>query len=152
MARAAPGRRTWGVVNPGSEYRFTIRTADGDLSRIDPYAREMTSSVGNGIVYDPTAFDWGDDAPVMPTWDELVIYEMHIGTLGAVGGSAAARSTARGGDCAISSTSACRRSRSCRRSSSPATSRGATTRRTCSPSSRRVWRARRVQGVHPRGA
>ena len=35
--------------------------ADGDLSRMDPYARHVTSSVGNSIVYDPAAFDWGDD-------------------------------------------------------------------------------------------
>lgn len=75
---------TWSVdvpgVGPGAEYRFTIRTPDGDLSRVDPYARHVTSSVGNGIVHDPHAFDWGDDAFTMPGWDDLVIYEMHIGT------------------------------------------------------------------------
>jgi 1,4-alpha-glucan branching enzyme len=80
---------TWSAdvagVAPGAEYRFTIRTSDGDLSRIDPYAREVTSSVGNGIVYDPAAFDWGDDEFEMPAWDDLVIYEMHIGTFGASG-------------------------------------------------------------------
>ena len=78
---------TWSAdvpgVAPGAEYRFTIRTANGDLSRIDPYAREMTNSVGNAIVYDPAAFDWGDDEFQMPAWDDLVIYEMHIGTFAA---------------------------------------------------------------------
>jgi len=78
---------TWSAdvagVEPGAEYRFTIRTAGGDLSRVDPYARHVTSSVGNAIVYDPTAFDWGDDAFRMPTWNDLVIYEMHIGTFAA---------------------------------------------------------------------
>src|SRR6188768_2473841 len=78
---------TWSVdvagVAPGAEYRFTIRTADGDLSKMDPYARHVTNSVGNGIVYDPDAFDWGDDPFEMPTWNDLVIYEMHIGTFGA---------------------------------------------------------------------
>jgi 1,4-alpha-glucan branching enzyme len=68
---------------PGDEYRFTIRTADGDLSRMDPYARQVTSSVGNCVVYDPAGFDWGDDAFRMPTWDDLVVYEMHIGTFAA---------------------------------------------------------------------
>ena len=42
---------TWSAdvpgVIPGAEYRFTIRTRDGDLSRMDPYARHVTSSVGN---------------------------------------------------------------------------------------------------------
>jgi len=75
---------TWSAdvndVEPGDEYRFRIRAADGDLWKLDPYARQMTNSVGNGIVYDPTAFDWGDDAFEMPSWDDLVIYEMHIGT------------------------------------------------------------------------
>jgi 1,4-alpha-glucan branching enzyme len=78
---------TWSAdvaaVEPGAEYRFTIRTADGDASRLDPYARHVTSSVGNAIVYDPAAFDWGDDAFRMPTWNDLVIYEMHIGTFAA---------------------------------------------------------------------
>ena len=78
---------TWSAdvpgVAPGAEYRFTIRTQAGDLSRVDPYARHVTSSVGNGIVYDPEGFDWGDDAFEMPAWDDLVIYEMHIGTFAA---------------------------------------------------------------------
>ena len=68
---------------PGAEYRFTIRTSEGDLSRIDPYARHLTNSIGNAIVYDPSSFDWGDDAFQMPAWDDLVIYEMHIGTFNA---------------------------------------------------------------------
>jgi 1,4-alpha-glucan branching enzyme len=33
-------------------------------------------------VYDPAAFDWGDDDFQMPSWDDLVIYEMHVGTFG----------------------------------------------------------------------
>ena len=47
--------------------------------RIDPYAREVTSSVGNAIVHDPS-FDWaGDDFQLAP-WNELVVYELHVGT------------------------------------------------------------------------
>ena len=75
---------TWSVdvpnVGPGAEYRFTIRTREGDLSRLDPYARQVTNSVGNAVVYDPDAFDWGGREFRMPTWNDLVIYEMHIGT------------------------------------------------------------------------
>jgi 1,4-alpha-glucan branching enzyme len=40
----------------------------------------VTNSVGNGVIYDPQAFDWGDDKFHMATGNELVIYEMHIGT------------------------------------------------------------------------
>ena len=73
-------------VGPGTEYRFTIRTPQGDLSRLDPYARQVTSSVGNAVVYDPGAFDWGEAEFRMPTWNDIVIYEMHIGTFAARAG------------------------------------------------------------------
>ncbi|MBA2756476.1 MAG: 1,4-alpha-glucan branching protein, partial [Chloroflexi bacterium] len=62
-------------VRPGDEYRFMIRTPDGDLSRLDPYARQVTNSIGNAVVYDAAAFDWGDHDFAMPGWDDLVIYE-----------------------------------------------------------------------------
>ncbi|MEO6206594.1 MAG: alpha-amylase family glycosyl hydrolase [Candidatus Limnocylindrales bacterium] len=80
---------TWSAhvdeVGPGAEYRFTIRTADGDLSRLDPYARQVTNSVGNALVYDPAAFDWTGDDFAMPGWDDIVIYELHVGTFAAKG-------------------------------------------------------------------
>lgn len=66
-------------AKPGDEYKFRITNGDRTLDRIDPYAREVTNSIGNAIVHDP-AFDWGDDAPDMPNHNQLVIYEMHIGT------------------------------------------------------------------------
>jgi 1,4-alpha-glucan branching enzyme len=63
----------------GDQYRFLLTTAQGAFTRIDPYAREVTTSVGNAIVHDPS-FDWeGDDFHLAP-WNELVIYELHIGT------------------------------------------------------------------------
>lgn len=63
----------------GDPYRFLLTTPQGEFQRIDPYAREVTSSVGNAIVHDPS-FDWqGDDFQIAP-WNELVIYELHIGT------------------------------------------------------------------------
>lgn len=85
LARDADGRAaTWSVdvphVRPGDAYRFVVRTADGDRWRLDPYGRQVTNSVGNNVVYDPDAFDWSGDAFVMPDWDDLVIYELHIGT------------------------------------------------------------------------
>ena len=88
---------------------------------MDPYARHVTNSVGNGIVYDPEAFDWGEVTFQTPTWDDLVIYEMHVGTFGA-GDDRPGRSMAPAGGSPTSSTSASPRCRSCRRSSSPAPS------------------------------
>jgi 1,4-alpha-glucan branching enzyme len=71
----------------GDEYRYVI-CAPNDwnlppFSHIDPYARKVTNSVGNGIIYDPKAFNWGSDNFKMASWNELVIYEMHIGTFNA---------------------------------------------------------------------
>jgi 1,4-alpha-glucan branching enzyme len=67
-------------VKVGDEYRYLIHGSKGILSRIDPYAKKVTNSVGNGVIYDPKAFDWSDAKFKMATGNELVIYEMHIGT------------------------------------------------------------------------
>ncbi len=80
----AEGQGYWAGAVPalpaGTEYKFWLRTAAGqELLRHDPYARQVTHSNGNSVVYDP-AFDWGDDAFQMPPWNELVIYELHVGT------------------------------------------------------------------------
>src|SRR5512143_1639154 len=62
----------------GNEYRYMIHTPVEwrlpPLSRIDPYARKVTNAVGNGIIYNLNAFDWGDTAFHMVTGNELVIY------------------------------------------------------------------------------
>lgn len=63
----------------GDQYRYLLTTAGGEVSRIDPYAREVTSSMGNAIVHDPT-FDWEGDHFVSEAWNKLVIYELHVGT------------------------------------------------------------------------
>ncbi len=63
----------------GDQYKFLLSTEHGELHRVDPYARAVTSSVGNAIVHD-TAFDWEDDTFQLPSWTELVIYELHVGT------------------------------------------------------------------------
>jgi 1,4-alpha-glucan branching enzyme len=81
---AAEEGGTWSADIPGAkagdEYRFLVRNGDRTMSRIDPRARRLTNSVGNAIVYDAAAFDWGDHAFKTPHWDDLVIYELHVGT------------------------------------------------------------------------
>ncbi len=65
---------------PGHEYRFLIAAGEHRLVKIDPYARQVTNSVGNAVVYDHAAFDWRGDAPAIAPHNELVVYEMHIGS------------------------------------------------------------------------
>lgn len=65
----------------GSEYKFVIITQnDESLAKNDPYAKEMTNSNGNSVVYDGGDFEWDDDQSFMPYWNEAVIYELHLGT------------------------------------------------------------------------
>ncbi len=63
----------------GQEYRFWLETVNGPVTRIDPYAREVTNSIGNGVIADPE-FDWNGDQFQIANWNELVIYELHVGT------------------------------------------------------------------------
>ncbi len=63
----------------GHQYRFRIVNGDRQLLRIDPYARQVTNSIGNAVVYDPH-FDWEGDDFHMPPINEMVIYELHLGT------------------------------------------------------------------------
>ena len=67
-------------AKPGQEYKFLLKNGDIELERIDPYARQVTNSVGNGVIYDHANFDWEGDNFTPPSHNELVIYEMHIGS------------------------------------------------------------------------
>ncbi|MCB8924736.1 MAG: alpha amylase C-terminal domain-containing protein [Ardenticatenaceae bacterium] len=67
-------------AKPGHEYKYLIVSGDDEYSRLDPYARQVTNSVGNSVVHDPE-FDWGESENFqIAPWNELVIYEMHVGT------------------------------------------------------------------------
>ncbi|QDT09261.1 alpha-amylase family glycosyl hydrolase [Planctomycetes bacterium K23_9] len=66
-------------ATPGQRYKFHLTNGDSAFDHIDPRVREVTNSVGEGIIHDPD-FDWQDDSFAMPAWNEIVIYETHIGT------------------------------------------------------------------------
>ncbi|WP_439582846.1 alpha-amylase family glycosyl hydrolase [Dyadobacter bucti] len=74
----------WGALvensKEGDEYKFALKTPSGDLFRNDPYALKVTNSAGNGIVYNQSSFDWQEVEFHIPSWHELVIYELHVGT------------------------------------------------------------------------
>lgn len=65
----------------GDQYLFAVKIGDEYANRIDPYARQVTNSVGHAVVADPE-FHWQDDDFQLPPKNELVIYELHIGTFG----------------------------------------------------------------------
>lgn len=75
---ANEGGGWWSADVPGAnvfdQYKYVI---NGTIWKVDPRARDVVSSVGNGVIAD-SAYNW---APfTMPAWNDLVIYELHIGT------------------------------------------------------------------------
>lgn len=73
----------WSVITDQAserdEYKFFIEYNGKILSRNDPYAFEVTNSNGNSIIR-TLDFNWEDEDFKMPSWNELVIYELHVGT------------------------------------------------------------------------
>ena len=65
----------------GEEYRYHIAYNGESFTKIDPYARRVTNSVGNGLI--PRPYE-GSEPPAFdpPPLNEMVIYELHIGTFG----------------------------------------------------------------------
>lgn len=73
---------TWYVFVPdakvGQEYRYSLDTEHGRLSRIDPRALRVTNSVGNGIIWKAEKKPRKLERKIPQ--NEMVIYEMHIGS------------------------------------------------------------------------
>ncbi len=83
---ASEGNGYWSAdvpdAKPGQEYRYRLKNGKNELWRLDPYARALTNSVGNSIIVD-RSYEWSDGGFKMPPWNELVIYEMHVGSFNA---------------------------------------------------------------------
>ncbi|HSN43170.1 MAG TPA: alpha-amylase family glycosyl hydrolase, partial [Propionibacteriaceae bacterium] len=71
----------------GQKYKFWLTNGDDSFARRDPYASEVTNSVGDSIIYDHGAFDWEDTEHHCPPFHELVIYELHVGSFNKDDGS-----------------------------------------------------------------
>ena len=84
VALGHDGDGYWSVDVPGAAvgqaYRFLLTGFSGEtLWRTDPYAREMRNSNGDCVIRG-SAFDWGSSGFTMPGWDDLIVYELHVGT------------------------------------------------------------------------
>lgn len=88
---AAEGNGYWSATvsdaSAGDEYKFLIHNGQKTFLRTDPYARDVAPHHSNSVIANGT-FDWGHalaDADNefsyrMPSWHELIIYELHVGT------------------------------------------------------------------------
>ena len=78
------GNGNWSVdirnAGPGVQYKYVIQNGAQALWRNDPRALQLTNSVGNSVVADPN-FNWTDQNFTMPNWNEIVMYELHVGTI-----------------------------------------------------------------------
>ena len=73
---------------PGTRYRFRI---DGGLEVPDPASRFNPDDVhGPSVVVDPGDFEWTDGEWHGRPWEEVVLYELHVGTFTPEGTYAAA--------------------------------------------------------------
>ncbi|HEX3044395.1 MAG TPA: alpha-amylase family glycosyl hydrolase [Bacillota bacterium] len=77
-------------VKDGDQYQYYIvGEYNGGLKR-DPFARELTKKPDlntprwNCIVRDPNSYPWQDGQFHTPAFHDLIIYEMHVGTIGPI--------------------------------------------------------------------
>ncbi len=68
---------------PGQTYQYVLITEqDEKLYRVDPRSLQVTGSEeGTSVIPDPK-FDWQGDHYTAPPKEQLVLYELHVGTFG----------------------------------------------------------------------
>jgi len=67
----------------GARYKYVIDNGER-LWRTDPHARRQTNSVGDSVVW-RSSFDWTDDTWVTPYFEDMIIYELHVGSFSGEG-------------------------------------------------------------------
>ena len=73
-----------GGASAGQQYKYYLSYGGSSFWKHDPRARLVTASGGasgaNDVIYDPTAFNWRGDSLPPPALNDLVVYEIHVGT------------------------------------------------------------------------
>lgn len=72
-------------VEPGASYKFLVDGHGSKGWKRDPRAREIVAPDWNCIVVDPAAYPWHDDAFKPAAFEDLIVYQLHVGTYSAVG-------------------------------------------------------------------
>ena len=78
------GNGYWSVAlnyaNVGDEYQYVIINDGVQYWRNDARAFDLTNSIGHSVVQDLNAYIWQTTDYEKPSWNEMVIYELHLGT------------------------------------------------------------------------
>ena len=72
-------------IYQGAQYKYVITGPSGTVWKTDARSADVTSSVGNSVIVNHAAYQWQVNDFQAPSWNELVIYEMHLGTFGTAG-------------------------------------------------------------------
>ncbi len=68
---------------PGDQYQFEITNGDQHFRKNDAYSREIHPTTAFSVIYDDAAYEWKSSPVNPPPWNEMVIYELHVGTFDA---------------------------------------------------------------------
>ena len=72
-------------ASAGQRYQYVIHRRGQVLWRSDPRAAQLVDSAHASVIHDPAAYRWSGAPYAMPAFNELVIYELHLGTFTAAG-------------------------------------------------------------------
>jgi 1,4-alpha-glucan branching enzyme len=67
-------------VQTGAEYKFYVEGPESQGFKRDPYAREVIAPDWNCVISDPAAYRWHDQGFRAPAFEDLIIYQLHVGT------------------------------------------------------------------------
>ncbi|MEJ0000864.1 MAG: alpha-amylase family glycosyl hydrolase [Verrucomicrobiota bacterium] len=66
-------------AKPGQQYQFEIANGEKRFKKSDAYARAIHSETALSVIYADN-FQWKFPGPVLANWNDLVLYELHVGT------------------------------------------------------------------------
>jgi 1,4-alpha-glucan branching enzyme len=72
----------------GNPYKYVVRNGAQTLWKVDPRARQVNQSNGDGVIFDRTSLPQTRRRFTIGPWNRLVIYEMHVGTFNDAPGGA----------------------------------------------------------------
>lgn len=63
----------------GQQYQYEITNGEKRFRKNDAYARQIHAQTALSVIY-ADDYEWNSPPMVLPHWNELVIYELHVGT------------------------------------------------------------------------
>jgi len=67
-------------VESGAEYKFYVAGPGSRGFKRDPYAREVIAPNWNCVISNPSSYRWHDQGFHPPAFEDLIIYQLHVGT------------------------------------------------------------------------